>query len=171
MKRIFVSSTFIDMNNERDAIGQIVAPAVNELAKDYGESIGFCDLRWGIDTSNLESEEGSRKVLSVCLDEIDNCAPYMIVLLGQRYGWIPSQELIHQTLDTKPGFTLDELEKSVTALEIEYGALRNPEQLKHTLFYFASHTVHYMLSVACGKIFYFKEFMAVYRAFSRIIFS
>ncbi len=136
MKRIFVSSTFVDMNAERDAIAQVVAPALNKHAKKYGESVSFCDLRWGIDTSELESEEGSKKVLSICLDEIDDCAPYMVVLLGERYGWIPSADLIQKTVDTKPQFKLDDLEKSVTALEIEYGALQTTEQLAHTLFYF-----------------------------------
>lgn len=136
MKRIFVSSTFKDMNYERDAIQELVLPALNNAAREYGESISFCDLRWGVNTADLESEEGSRLVLSVCLDEIDSCRPYMVVLLGERYGWIPSEALIQNAVQNRRGFSLDELEKSVTALEIEYGALKNPKQLEKTLFYF-----------------------------------
>lgn len=136
MQRIFVSSTFRDMNQERDALGQLVLPELNAIARSYGESISFCDLRWGINTAELESEAGSKKVLSVCLNEIDSCRPYMIVLLGQRYGWIPSEELIRQAVEDRQDFALDELEKSVTALEIEYGALNRPQQLARTLFYF-----------------------------------
>lgn len=136
MKTIFVSSTFKDMHYERDIIHEKVMPDLNEYAAEYGESVSFCDLRWGVNTSDLESEEGSRKVLSVCLDEIDRCRPYMIVILGERYGWIPEEQLIAETIQEKKDFALDELEKSVTALEIEYGALTQKEQLKRTLFYF-----------------------------------
>lgn len=136
MKTIFISSTFRDMNEERDLFHARICPELNEIAREYGESISFCDLRWGVNTSTLESEEGSRKVLSVCLDEIDRCKPYMVVLLGQRYGWIPSRELVASTVESRSDFALRELEKSVTALEIEYGALRSEDQLSRTLFYF-----------------------------------
>ena len=69
MKTIFISSTFQDMHYERDIIHDRVTPALNGLARQYGESVSFCDLRWGVNTGELESEEGSRKVLSVCLEE------------------------------------------------------------------------------------------------------
>lgn len=39
MKRIFVSSTFKDMNIERDILSQQVMPKLNEIAEQYGESI------------------------------------------------------------------------------------------------------------------------------------
>lgn len=136
MKKIFISSTFRDMNEERDLFHERICPSLNEIAREYGESVSFCDLRWGVDTTTLETEEGSRKVLSVCLDEIDRCRPYMVVLLGERYGWIPSEALMAETVQNRRDFALQELDKSVTALEIEYGALKNTEQLDRTLFYF-----------------------------------
>ncbi len=175
MKTIFVSSTFRDMDFERDLIQRRVVPAVNRLARRYGDEISCCDLRWGVNTMDMDSEEGAGKVLSVCLDEIRKCRPYMIVLLGDRYGWIPDESLIAGALERagmgragreradierastesasigrggieragierpdmegtapEPG----SLEMSVTELEIEYGALWNPDQLEHTLFYF-----------------------------------
>ena len=140
MKTIFISSTFKDMHFERDIIHEKVMPELNEYAARYGESVSFCDLRWGVNTGDLENEEGSKKVLSVCLDEIDRCRPYMIVILGERYGWIPEEELIADAVQSKRDFALDELEKSVTALEIEYGALSRPDQLARTLFYFREFT-------------------------------
>ena len=135
MKTIFVSSTFRDMDRERDAIQQIVSPMLNKEARRHGQSVSFCDLRWGIDTSLLESESGSQKVLEVCLDEIDRCQPPMVVILGDRYGWIPSESLVRSTAD-KYALELDDLEKSVTALEIEYGALSSTSKFANTLFYF-----------------------------------
>ena len=136
MKSIFVSSTFKDMHEERDILHKRVIPELNEYAAQYGESVSLCDLRWGVNTEDLDSEEGSRKVLSVCMDEIDRCRPYMIVLLGERYGWIPEPETLREIEKTRSGMNLKDMEKSVTALEIEYGALENKQQLEHTLFYF-----------------------------------
>lgn len=135
MKTIFVSSTFKDMQLERDVIQNKITPKLNIIAREYGDEISFCDLRWGVDTSELESEEGSKKVLEVCLDEIDRCQPPMIVILGDRYGWIPSDTLIEDTAKRKK-IELDHLRKSVTALEIEYGALHNEKTAQNTFFYY-----------------------------------
>lgn len=135
MKTIFVSSTFKDMQLERDVIQNKITPKLNIIAREYGDEISFCDLRWGVDTSELESEEGSKKVLEVCLDEIDRCQPPMIVILGDRYGWIPSDTLIEDTSKRKK-LELDHLKKSVTALEIEYGALHNENTANNTFFYY-----------------------------------
>ena len=133
MITIFVSSTFRDMQAERDVLQTQVAPFVNEQAEEYGESVDFCDLRWGINTIDMDSDAGSRKVLDVCLDEIDRCQPPMVVLLGYRYGWLPDTALIESVAERKH-LELDDLEKSVTALEIEYGAFKRNSG--NTLFYF-----------------------------------
>lgn len=135
MKTIFVSSTFNDMQYERDAIQEIALPIINLNAKKYGESVSFCDLRWGVNTTDLESEAGSRKVLEVCLDEIDRSKPYMVVILGERYGWIPDRQLLREVAEKK-NMDLIDLEMSVTALEIEYGALNGAGNAENTLFYF-----------------------------------
>jgi len=135
MKTIFVSSTFKDMHFERDAIQEITLPALRNEAMKYGESVSFCDLRWGINTGDLDSEEGSRKVLDVCLDEIDRCKPPMVVILGDRYGWIPSETLTKNAAARKK-IELEDLQISVTALEIAYGALSTPERCEQALFYF-----------------------------------
>lgn len=139
MKTYFVSSTFRDMQFERDALHTTVSPYINGIGADYGERIDFCDLRWGIDTSDMDSEEGNAKVLDVCLNEIDRCRPCMIVLLGERYGWIPKKEQMESAVK---GFGSDiyatieaELEMSVTQLEIEYGVL-STENRKDAFFFF-----------------------------------
>lgn len=134
MKSIFISSTFRDMQAERDALALYVLPEISQIAASHFESVDFIDLRWGVDTSELESEEGAKKVLSVCLDEIDRSNPYMIVLLGERYGWVPERELLQNAVQSK-GYPLSEDYKSVTALEIEYGALSEKSRLDCCLFY------------------------------------
>ena len=124
MKSIFISSTFKDMNGERDLVLSRVIPDLQMEARKYGENVRGIDLRWGVDTTNLESDEGSEKILDVCFGEIDKCNPYMLVFLGERYGWIPEEGIVRNALNkhTK-NFEVEDYQKSVTALEIEYGML------------------------------------------------
>ena len=135
MQKIFVSSTFRDMHLERDAFKNKLAPMLNKHLSPYGESVDFIDLRWGIDTSKLESEESNKKVLKVCLDEIDEAKPYTIVLIGNRYGWIPPYHLMEETYKNK-GIDLNDKNISITNLEIEYSAFLNGKPNRKALFYF-----------------------------------
>lgn len=132
MKSIFVSSTFKDMQYERDLIQLEVLPELRERIAQYGENFNMVDLRWGIDTTELESDDGSKKILSVCLDQIDSCKPYILVFLGERYGWIPDEDIVKDNF-YEENYDLV-LDKSITELEIQYGALarKNPR----VLFYF-----------------------------------
>ena len=114
---IFVSSTFVDMQRERDILHYNVLPKLRRFAEKYKQSIGFTDLRWGIDTTDLDEEKSSRKIIEICNREIDKARPYILVLVGDRYGWIPGGS-----------------EKSVTEMEIEYGAFSRPENRDKTLF-------------------------------------
>lgn len=129
---IFVSSTFRDMLSERDVLRSYVQPKLNHAAAQYGQSVSFCDLRWGVSTDALDEAEAARKVLEVCLDEIDRSNPPMLVMLGDRYGWVPPEALIARVAGEK-GFSPDDPNISATALEIEYSsfARRMP-----ALFYF-----------------------------------
>lgn len=135
MKLVFVSSTFKDMQFERDMLHTHVIPLLDDKLAKYGESSRFGDLRWGVNTSELSEEESSKKVLQVCLDQIDDCKPYMIVFIGERYGWIPSGDLIKNAAVLKGINTIND-NISVTQLEIEYGALLNPDFEGRILFYF-----------------------------------
>ncbi len=134
MKHVFVSSTFKDMQYERDALHNFAALNINEKLSPYGEEVYFGDLRWGVNTTSLDSEEGCRRVLEVCLDEIDDCRPYMIVLVGERYGWIPEGGLVRDAALAKGAEISGDM--SVTELEIEYGTLLSRENSGRVFFYF-----------------------------------
>ncbi len=137
MIRFFVSSTFRDMHTERDLIHNQVFPALSQEAFAHADTVDYCDLRWGVDTTGQNGDEANRKVLSVCLREIDRCCPYMLVLLGDRYGFCPGSRIIRETLvrqlmthvndEGQAEQKADELLKdgadiSITELEILYGA-------------------------------------------------
>lgn len=122
MKSIFISSTFQDMQEERDIIHNYVQPAINEFAKSYGEYIEFVDLRWGIDTLGLDEKTALEKVVNRCAESIEKCSPYMIMCLGERYGWIIPEGKYRN--------------KSITEVEAEEGVLKNITSAAHTLCYF-----------------------------------
>ena len=134
MKLVFVSSTFVDMQAERDLLHTHIAPYLDNALVDYGEKVHFGDLRWGIDTSELKEAESNKKILNACLDEIDGCKPYMICFIGERYGWIPETILMKEAALLK-GVEIKK-DMSVTELEIEYGALIHPDYEGRILFYF-----------------------------------
>ncbi len=135
MKKILVSSTFKDMHFERDVLMNKLLPRLNEELFPHGESVDFIDLRWGIDTTELEDEESNKKILGVCLDEIDEAKPYIIVLIGDRYGWIPPKELLLDVAGSK-GVNVNNEAISVTDLEITYSAFLSKERNDRVLFFF-----------------------------------
>jgi len=144
MKNIFISSTFIDMQAERDLVQERVLPALRDEARKYGDNVGVIDLRWGVDTSTLETEEGAAKVLKVCLDEIDRSHPYMLIFLGERYGTMMREEQIEKSIRGREDkYSTDDYIKSITALEVEYGALSEKYgELNHCVVCFREPVVH-----------------------------
>lgn len=88
--RIFVSSTFSDLIEERNALQEKVFPRLRELCRQHGCRFQAIDLRWGVrDEAGLDQQ-----AMKICLGEIERCQkitprPNFIVLLGDRYGWRP----------------------------------------------------------------------------------
>lgn len=118
MISFFISSTFKDMQYERDILHTKVFPELNDIGKKYGQSVSFCDLRWGINTLEMSEKESTQKILKVCLNEIDKCHPYMIVILGDRYGWIPDDNSIKQAISERPFYSPQNQDISITELEV-----------------------------------------------------
>ncbi len=133
MIRVFVSSTFLDMQEERNALAVKVFPELRKFARERGQEFVEVDLRWGI----TKEEADSGQTLKLCLEEIyksNNTSPlFFIGLLGYRYGWIPKdiEENIKRSLYEDARFR-KLLEKypventGITELEIRYGVLENP---------------------------------------------
>lgn len=139
--KIFVSSTFRDMDQERDMIKFQVLSRLNEHFRSLKIQFQMIDLRIGINTEKLTEEQSEFLVLDSCLQNIDNARPFFIGLLGERYGWIPSPqrwETVLNRLDKERRLLLTGGEKrSVTELEILYGAIGNNGQyINHSLFFF-----------------------------------
>ena len=96
--RIFVSSTFSDLKAERNALQASVFPRLRELCAQHNARFQPIDLRWGVsDEASLDQQ-----AMNICLSEVDRCQkvsprPNFIVLLGNRYGWMPPPAQIPET--------------------------------------------------------------------------
>lgn len=121
MKKLycFISSTFKDMQLERDLMKRIVMPTINQELMKYGISMQCIDLRWGIDTRNLSIIESQHKVLSSCYSEIKKSRPYFISFIGDYYGSLIEDAALQAQYYY--GYTSDKnTKKSITELEIDY---------------------------------------------------
>ena len=128
--RVFISSTFQDMQAEREELVKFTFPELRKRCRERQVEFVEVDLRWGV--TDEQNAEG--RVLPICLEEIKRCRPYFIGLLGERYGWVP--EAISQELMEQEEWLKEHLQHSVTELEILHGVIRNPEMAEHAFFYF-----------------------------------
>ena len=99
--RVFVSSTFTDMKEERNILQKKVFPRLEKFCEENGARFQAVDLRWGVN----EESQLNQKTLEICLNEIARCQrispkPNFLILLGDKYGWqplptrIPATEMI-----------------------------------------------------------------------------
>ena len=132
--RIFLSSTFSDMQEERDALVKIFNSLKVEANK-RNVNLSVVDLRWGV----TDEEARTGKVISVCLNEIEHSHPFFIGMLGSRYGYAPDLSELHKNPELKERYPWIEKaieEKlSITEMEMLYGALSN-DDIIDAIFYF-----------------------------------
>jgi len=96
--RVFVSSTFTDMKEERRILQRDVFPKLEKYCEERGAKFQAVDLRWGVN----EESQLDQKTIDICLNEIARCQklspkPNFLVLLGNRYGWQPVPAKIPET--------------------------------------------------------------------------
>ena len=87
--RVFISSTFRDMQAERDHLVRFVFPRLRETLLKRRIHLVDVDLRWGV--------TGDQDAFDLCMDEIDRCHPRFVCMLGGRYGWVPAPKTIRQS--------------------------------------------------------------------------
>lgn len=113
--RVFLSSTFRDMHAERDHLIKVTFPALREKLLPHRVELYDIDLRWGI----TEDEAKNAQVISLCLEQVDECRPFFLAFLGHRYGWVPDRVPTH-TQERFP-FIAQFPGVSVTELELRHG--------------------------------------------------
>lgn len=128
--RIFISSTFCDMHAERDHLVKVVFPALREKLEKYRIHLIDIDLRWGI----TEEQSDNDQALDLCLQQVNECRPFFIGILGERYGYVPKR--FNANSVSKYGWIQHQTGKSITELEILYGVLQKEEMHNHSFFFF-----------------------------------
>ena len=127
--RVFLSSTFVDMQEERDYLVKKIFPSIKAECRRRGVDFVALDLRWGIN----EEAAKSGKVVEICMDEIVRSRPFFIGLLGGRYGWSPEvgDGAITERLLMKYPWIEGCVKKgmSITEMEMQFGVLSNPEKI------------------------------------------
>ena len=111
--RVFISSTFLDMQEERDYLNRVIFPRIKVLCQERGVSFFACDLRWGI----TEAQAMNKKTIELCLNQVEKSIPYFIGLLGNRYGWIPDRDDVSSE---KLDWYDENLQYSATEIEFSY---------------------------------------------------
>ena len=128
--RIFISSTFNDLNIERDYLINNVFKILSQRATLRDVSVIPLDLRWGI----TAEESRQKRVVKICLDEIKRTRPFFIGIIGERYGWCPGNSEISADIvvEEQYGWVSDAVKKnlSITEMEMLYGVLDNPTQME-----------------------------------------
>lgn len=130
--RVFISSTFRDMQDERDYLMKRTFPKLRKLAAKRDVTLTELDLRWGI----TEEESKSGKVVEICLREIENSIPFFIGIIGNRYGWVPEKKDIGENVTERFKDVANYLERhlSVTEMEMQFGVLQRKEDM-HAYFF------------------------------------
>eukprot|EP00026_Physarum_polycephalum_P000890 Phypoly_transcript_00891.p1 GENE.Phypoly_transcript_00891~~Phypoly_transcript_00891.p1 ORF type:complete len:1193 (+),score=210.89 Phypoly_transcript_00891:164-3742(+) len=139
MVRVFLSSTFLDMHEEREVIMRLAMVELERFCYERGVSLTYIDMRWGITD---EMGDNAQTILR-CLQEVDNSRPYFVAMMGERYGW-------HQEFDKKDEPLTKNFENaeaypeyawiknyrtsSVTELEILHGFLLHSHLSRHHVF-------------------------------------
>lgn len=131
--KVFISSTFCDLESERSYIVRNIFPLIRSKFK--GIEINEVDLRWGI----TASEARSGLVTDLCLRYLHDARPFFIGIIGDRYGSIfdaSEIKLSNFVKNTYPEVERDIHDrKSITEIEILNGLLRNNDNDIDAIFF------------------------------------
>ncbi|KAH3766652.1 Tetratricopeptide repeat protein [Pelomyxa schiedti] len=85
--KIFISSTFRDMDAERNLIVKQVFPRLKQICMERDVCLTYVDLRWGL--TGTASDNAA--TLLLCLRELSQCNVF-VGMYGERYGWCLSDD-------------------------------------------------------------------------------
>ena len=137
--RVFISSTFEDLEEERKYLAEIVFPAFTAKAMLQGVQFAEIDLRWGVPKD--------APVIKSCMKEIERTHPFFIGIFGKSDGTVPKLE----NFRTEYG-VFDEYNReieawikkgySITEMEFLYGAIEHGDVCKSRFFWldYCTHT-------------------------------
>ena len=124
--RVFISSTFMDMEADREFINTLILPALERRCQARNIGLSSVDLQWGVPGGTPNDE-----VLRTCFRELRACStggmaggePLFLWLGGARFGWAPAPQDVPSDVRTETRWCDG---ASVTAMEVIVGGLRGP---------------------------------------------
>jgi hypothetical protein len=150
---VFITSSFQDMQAERDYLLLHVFPALEEWLATRRRHLEWVDLRVGVPNAVGVDEAGHEvTVLNVCLDEVKRSRPFMLGLLSDRYGSIPPAERIIGAA-REAGISGDVVGRSVTDLEITYALLSDSGYSRRSLFFFRTPLPYSDMPLSLGALY------------------
>jgi tetratricopeptide (TPR) repeat protein len=125
--RVFLSSTFIDFERERELIHLEVKPTLDDMASHFGLNLEISDLRWGVTRADLAQQ----RTAALCLQEVDLCRRIspeanFLVLLGDRAG--------SRVLPTGVPFHILQELRADLAKKCPHGEMRDVDDLLRLIF-------------------------------------
>ena len=108
------------MHAERDCLSERVFPELEERLRKRFQYLEPVDLRLGIEMTGVDASSRELLILKVCLDEIKRSRPFLIGLIGDRFGWRPPSKFVRTALK-EAGLQTDLSGASVMAIEVEFG--------------------------------------------------
>lgn len=94
--RLFISSPFVDMQNERNILVKLVVPQIRKICVERDIIFNFVDLRWGI----TDAQTAQSTMILMCLRELKR-SNLFVGCLGERYGYSISPDKALSSMDEK----------------------------------------------------------------------
>jgi flagellar biosynthesis GTPase FlhF len=94
---VFVSSTFLDTNFERDVLHRKILPDLQSAASVSGIEIVFYDMRFGVKDENTKDHMtwiSCKEAIEQCYNGSDGL--FFLSLQGDRYGYLPLPKFLDQ---------------------------------------------------------------------------
>ncbi len=116
--RVFISSSFKEMNAEREIIVNSIFPRLRKKFAQRHIDVVEVDLRWGIQEELFEDP----KILEICIDEVIRCRPFFVGLIGNTYG---KPANLHDIEKLPPGYREaigNDLMEGISVTELEMRA-------------------------------------------------
>lgn len=136
--KVFISSTFRDLNQERDYLVQKVFPGIRD--KLDGITVSEVDLRWGI----TDEESREKRVVDLCLQYLYESKPFFVGILGERYGSIIAPEDVELSPLVEEAYSQvsEDLRRglSITEIEIMNGVFRMSKDKQPNAIFFVKET-------------------------------
>ncbi len=138
--RVFISSTFRDLQEEREHLAKKIFPEIRALCRERGVTFTDIDLRWGL----TDEQSALGTIIRTCLEEIDRCRPYFIGIVGSRYGWAPEYHEVAMDPDLFARYPwIEEAafdEASITEMEFMHGTREPSDSGVQSAFFYRRET-------------------------------